>query len=598
MMRRGWLIRLRSERGAIAVITAILLVAMFSLVALVIDIAALRADARASQTTGDFAAIAGGLSLGASTGGSPLAACMAAYEYFIANTPGLGGTPPPATACATFNGFTCDATSPAKSAVITIGPYVVTITTPIPDGDVLMQGRLDPSIDGGQCDRIAVQVRRTRAFLFGGIVNATQGQSEPPAVARSAPGHDDEVTAALIILDPTGCNALRNSGIGTAWVKHSVDPNTGEILPGIITVDSNATGPKSGGRSCENTSQNGDFAIGASGASNQKIQAGGITATLCDPVADGLILSFALMPGENAAQAYRNGDVASCALAPRPTASARITRAPIDHRYNCLPSYPTYYGAVTVLPCDEAATKPSYIKNLTDLYQPSANPAGFTNAVPLYFPGCKSKAGTTTIPPGNYYVDCSSKPQGLSISDEVIFQPGSNLVMTGDLSIGSGSGKFCFNVSSCAETPITATTTYDRFIYFRSGDFVKQAQSSVNLMRTFVYLRSGVINFIAGSGPVTWVSPTIGDANFEDLCLWSEGSGQHLLGGQANLTLEGTFFTPNAYPFNFSGQGSGTQTKAQFFSFRMEISGQGVLEMAPDPERSTPVPLAGVLLIR
>jgi hypothetical protein len=51
MSRRLTLSRLdpRSERGAAAVVIAVTLIAMFTLVALVIDIAAVRADARTNQ---------------------------------------------------------------------------------------------------------------------------------------------------------------------------------------------------------------------------------------------------------------------------------------------------------------------------------------------------------------------------------------------------------------------------------------------------------------------------------------------------------------------------------------------------------------------
>jgi hypothetical protein len=68
--------------------------------------------------------------------------------------------------------------------------------------------------------------------------------------------------------------------------------------------------------------------------------------------------------------------------------------------------------------------------------------------------------------------------------------------------------------------------------------------------------------------------------------------------GQGNLDVEGTFFAPNAAPFNFSGQGNQSQARAQFITWRLLFSGQAGLRMQPDPERSTKIPIQGVTLIR
>jgi hypothetical protein len=158
------------------------------------------------------------------------------------------------------------------------------------------------------------------------------------------------------------------------------------------------------------------------------------------------------------------------------------------------------------------------------------------------------------------------------------------------------------NVFSCSDTSGTA----DGFLYFRHGDkesggakvgnLEKDSFGTLNLMQTMVYLDNGRIDLGAGSGGLTWISPIAG--NFEDLALWSERQTQHLIGGQASLNIEGTFFAPFADPFTFAGQGLQYQTKAQFVTFRMEVTGQGVLRMQPDPDRVTPIPIEGALLIR
>ena len=591
MRLRQGLRREDGERGAVAVTVAVMLVVLFTLLALVLDIAALRSDARASQKTGDFAAISGALALDPVLGGDPRAGCIAAYQYFVANSR-VTNAPLASTACAAFNGVTICNPAVEIRAEIDVGPYHVTITNPVLDTSPLMQGRSEPAIDGSPCQRIAVQVRRVRGFLFGGILNATSGQTEPPAVARATAGHTDEAFPSLVLLDPTGCNALLASGQGTVWVRSR------GTHPGIITLDSSGTENSSSvpvERRCP--SQPLAYTMDAVGTQNSKIQAGGDTIIGCPVINDGLIFTNALMPGQSAANAYEEIDVTNCRLLPRPIAGPRVTRAPIDHRYNCKASYPNYFG-FPVGPCRDAATTAPYIDNLRSAIGTTGVPSGFSSA-DSFFPGnCRTQPGDLpiTIPPGNWYVSCSR----LVLQNSVLFQGPTNIVFEGTVSVGA-SGSLCINVSSCADT----TSGTDSYVYFRRGDreqgvpianFEKDAQATINLMRTMVYLDNGRISFGAGSGALRWISPVSG--LFEDLALWSERGTEHLLGGQANLTIEGTFFTPFATPFRYSGQGDQFQPRAQFVTFRMELTGQGVLTMEPDPERTNPVPLSGVLLIR
>jgi hypothetical protein len=94
---------------------------------------------------------------------------------------------------------------------------------------------------------------------------------------------------------------------------------------------------------------------------------------------------------------------------------------------------------------------------------------------------------------------------------------------------------------------------------------------------------------------VRWTAPFGGQ--FEDLALWSEHTTLHNIGGQGELLLEGAFFVPHAQ-FVYTGQAAYQQTKAQFIAQRINLSGQGVLLMEPDPTRVVLVPLPGVRLIR
>ena len=64
------------------------------------------------------------------------------------------------------------------------------------------------------------------------------------------------------------------------------------------------------------------------------------------------------------------------------------------------------------------------------------------------------------------------------------------------------------------------------------------------------------------------------------------------------MTVEGVFFTPNANPFNFTGQGGQTQANAQFIARKLTVQGQGTLVMTPNPDRAIILPAWGAALIR
>ncbi len=153
-------------------------------------------------------------------------------------------------------------------------------------------------------------------------------------------------------------------------------------------------------------------------------------------------------------------------------------------------------------------------------------------------------------------------------------------------------------VKSFGELHINPSPSSDHIVYLRSGDLQKGAQSTLTMEQIFVYLESGRVDIGGGAGidSLQWIAPL--DGNFEDLALWAEAPLQFEIGGQAGNTLEGTFFTPLADPFSLTGQGDQVQAAAQFLTRRLELSGQAQVLMTPDPDRSTRLPIRGVLLIR
>src|SRR4051794_3112496 len=73
------------EGGFVIILTSLLMVGLLSMVALVVDMGALRTFRRSTQSTADFAALAAGAELGTPTGQDPVAACQSAIRYVNVN---------------------------------------------------------------------------------------------------------------------------------------------------------------------------------------------------------------------------------------------------------------------------------------------------------------------------------------------------------------------------------------------------------------------------------------------------------------------------------------------------------------------------------
>jgi hypothetical protein len=88
---------------------------------------------------------------------------------------------------------------------------------------------------------------------------------------------------------------------------------------------------------------------------------------------------------------------------------------------------------------------------------------------------------------------------------------------------------------------------------------------------------------------------------FEDLSSWNEWNGGFNNGdslqAQSNVFVDGTWFVPDT-GFTFGGGVSQAQTRAQFVAKRLNLNGQGTLNMVPDSTRETPSRFVSGELIR
>ncbi len=577
------------EDGTALILVAAVMLLLLGIAALAIDLGALRLDRRADRLASDLAATAGAGSIEPLTGSEGDVACQTAWDYVLLNLAdeGTNLSPPDCTQLA----GACDPAAP-HTAVGQAGPYRVEITFPVIDGDPLLDGQApNPQVDGSACQRLGVRIQRDRDFGFARVLGFEVGSTEVRSVARIAAGPGEGELVPLVLLEPYDCDALYTSGQGQVTVKWF------EQSPGLIVVDSEAS-------AC---SPSDPFSIDSKG-----VQKGWIRAL---PVPDqdipGAILSYALSGASTAvrANAYDPDDLDDpidpadlfdpsepvetwWRLYPTPTGiTNRVTRAPIDWRYNCLQAYPDYLG-IPVAGCPDWETTPSHIVGLEAAYGglPGISPGIPNRWTDLY--DC-SPADPLIEVSGDWWVDCpgTSGNQGFVVGNgtTVVFNDG-NVVFDGQVRV----------FGSLEVNPGAAN---DHVVFLREGDFIKDAQASVSMEYTFVYLGDGRVDFNGGSGGMEWTAPdNLGSdtwgPHFDDLALWSESSERHHIGGQAGNKLEGTFFTPFALPFELSGQGSQFQTEAQFLTRKLELSGQAMVQMSPDPDRVNPIPIREIRLIR
>jgi hypothetical protein len=609
-VRRSTTRRIRHDEGGIYSVLFVILLGVFIMAgALAVDMGALYFTRHATQSVADMAATAGGMELEPSdieAVGTPAGACQAAWEYAVTNLRDASNTAPHPCGGMPSSGLTCDPTTPT-TVTGTTGPYTISISWPVPDDDPRMDSHDTEVIDGSPCQRVAVTVQRDNDLLLGGFAGGgNQSTIGASAVARAQAGLNQGDLVALVVLHRTDCDALTTAGQGNVLVQATqvTDGDGNQVwVPGAITVDSDGTTRNDGTQTCQVNS----YAIDAN---TQGAGSSWIIAENTPDGAPGVLLSHAALvnPAKavDTSKCGSNGsDRSTRPVQPCPVSGNRITRAPIDHRYNCKTTYPSALGIVG---CPGAASNQNgdYIDQLRTRLGGFAStpiPSGFS-VYPTDYLGTKpsdpcvfNSPTTVTLPAGNnWFINCpntggsGNQPGFRMNNNDAVFEAGpGEIVFAGSLDLGSGT----FTIGNDTQQSILYVRPYSSS---QSGD-IAQNDVAVTLRNTFVYLQDGA--FVAGgnSGPIFWVAPDDDNFVFDDLALWSDSTDLHQVGGKGNVELEGTFFMPNAQ-FRYGGQGAQQQARAQFVASRLQFSGQGELVMKPDPERSTAVAITGVTLIR
>jgi hypothetical protein len=570
----------RHERGAVIVLFGLLLISLLTVASLVVDMGYTRASARRNQSVADLAVLAAGdkLSQNDYTG-----ACVALITNLNVNASGMApidagqfcaqpGNDVAKTQCS------IPGTGLAQARPkVTVGGYTVEVHFPVPASEIWDKHYGDGLNDGQPCQRIRLLVTTREPVFFGGVVGS-KGQSVTRTATLRAKTDARDRIPALWLLDPVGCTALAASG-GSKVIVGLTSPT---VVPGIIKLDSD-------GSACSSN----QHTITSTGASTL------IEAVPTSGTPKGLISLFGLPPGATTCSdpICDAADVSGGRIVPQPQGSTeRATRAPVDWRYNCKSSYPTYHG-LAIAPCPDPT--PAYLDNLRTAVGLSGNPMPSSYQRWSTAHSC-NPPGTVAVS-GNWWVDC---PSGLSIGNgttvtfldgNVVFDNG--LTMTGG-QLNVNTGNATANLPSTCLPPNVTMPCLDRsstnssFIYVRDGNW-DITGGSLNLSDVAVYQSNGYLK-VASATP-NWSAPTEGP--FAQLSLWSEkSSNKFQVNGGAGVSLEGIFFTPEAAPLSLSGGGDWGQLQAQFISYRVSVSGGGTLTMAPNASMISLPPTMNALI--
>lgn len=597
------------ESGTVILVVTLIMVALLLLAGLVIDVGGVRGFRANQQSISDAAAAAGAVTLAETRDGQ--AACNTAKAYVISNARGvdtLAGID-----CNTFP-VSCDADTGEVTAVTVEGRFTISIAFPVADSSPLLDSQVLGALpqpaspeDGHQCERIGVSIESTFSTTFSRLAGIDTLQANVHTVAKASLAKGDAMPVNLLVLDRTGCQTIRSSGNGGIYIDAVYDPDEDDdpsnglqplLEPGLAASDSDGSAGCAGSDGVIDI--DGTNAVlradGPEGCTNQTGThlMNGLTA------GEGCGRIRTLAPGTPGCNFPACTTGGGTPPNPEPTKlPLRLTRASVDYRYNCKTDYSTIPGSIAWA---TSALTPANAQDIPGCLDPQAThiydliatvgaggtPTGFQSWTGAGYPcTVQGPPGTTIlVPAGNWQVDCPA----FIVKRTVVFQ-GGNVVVDGSVDIES-SGILAVNASAGSYAAVDP----EAWVFLRSGLLRKAGDAVLVMNNTFLYAsRNAHIEMAGGNGRLTWVAPDQGD--FDDLALWGDSPTTHLWAGQADLTLEGVFFTPFAQA-EYAGTAGQNQVRAQFVARSLHARGQGTLIVAPEFGRSVQFPRAESALIR
>lgn len=636
--------RAADERGVTLVLMALLMVALLGMAGLVVNVGLVRADRQRNKSVADVSVAAGLRALNYGGRVAPFQGACEALGYLKTNHPELAALNL-ATGWSTGDGNPivgsgdpCDGSSTAWSSNINrICNYNASVPQPSTARSTFAwftqtTGDLDVKVRAGYaasdmaadnarddvhntdapdgtkygCDQLAVTITEREDAGFGRAVGVTELSSTMRSVGRVTVGTTADAAVGLLLLEPTGCNALVINGTGS-----NVRVLGTGAQPGIVHADSYGTTNCSGhSRVLEGHHTEGIVAKQSPSS----------------PHVPGIVSSAALAgPPGVAARAFDNDPVNNVyAEGGAPEGRAPVGRGYVDERYRA------HMASLDI----EADTRMGWTNA-----QASAN--GYA-----VYSDCGAIPASRIIPDSRAFVRCDiDSPVTFSGAD-------ADIVVVGTIKLTSGEAVratdprtfYVYGETGGSKTGISlsggelelnlggAATCEARFAADRSKTtkFVlghgslDSSGGTLQLCSTTLLLADGSIPATDGTGVSTngyagtlkmtgasnvdWIAPNTTSvrsvaadwAKFEDLAFWTETSAATNLNGSGSLmTLKGVFFSPNADPFEINA-GSGLITAdAQFITRKLKVSGGGTLNMRANPEDSVLIPfVSGYRLVR
>ncbi len=604
--------RKNPEGGYTLVMVAASMFLLLGAAAFAVDLSAVRLDRASDQRVTDTAAAAGALEVASSNG---MMGCETALGYVALNTPGISSLD--LSGCATF-ATSCNANT-AREYTQVAGRFTIKYVHPVPNGhDLMKPGALgsptrpvDPQ-DGTSCERVGVQITSVADATFARVLGVSETATTAHTVARAAVGGGAGTPINLLVLDRFGCQGFLVRGQGVVIVAPVLNPATGALEAGVAAADSIGTNPPCNQSSGGVVSIEGNNALfradGPAGCATQTgthTQGGLSVGEGCGFIQTPAAGTPGCAGGGVNAPACTPGGGGSNRPNPEPTAlPVALTRAPVDHRYNCKLDY-------TSIPASVAwATDPLTVANEQNIPACSGTgmphiqdwiasigqmntPIGYTR----YGSPQSCSVGSMNFASGNHYIDCDT----FSITGTVTFGTGgstpTNVVFKGHVSVTSNGGGLVVNNSLA--TPGT--------VFFRGqgplssgsrGTVTKGGGSNLVFNYSTVYMAKATRVALAGngSGQLRWIAPDSGP--FDDLALWSDSALIQDWAGNAALTMEGVFFTPLATG-QYTGNGGLAQVNAQWIADKLWLGGNGTLVVRPQYGRAVQPPgVPGTTLIR
>jgi hypothetical protein len=542
----------------------------------------------------------------------------------------------------------------SQTAELLVNEYKIVFTHPVHDDDSLMsfQTQVAAKDDGEPCDRVAISVRRASDYILAGVAGYSGSTTTSSAVARSYVAIENDIYASLVVTDRNGCATIHTNGTNAAirvTTFIDTDDNNKEY-PGTITVDS-APG------ACSNDQR--VFDVDGAGA-RIEVDADGIIfsygLTFGSPEA--AIFDSSDIPSRLSEEPIPGPLVTRWLIDDRYNCGAQGGIG--GEEYLPMGTYLTDGGFEQSAEgqrgkqCTESSSPPDpYIEELYDFIHTARNAAtppttradifkamGFTVYGDDPGENC-SAVDLPTATASRWYFDC---PSGATVKNgsSVVMDNAELVIFEGGIDINGPGG--LMSITGPSDDPATSDNEErDATVVVWSGDV--GIQGVIALDRTFLYVNDGrlgktgggsltlnapldnagqstaftcpdstvsVIDTTDDATPSTGIPPAIASlldvtswpesSCFEDLTVWQNGYGTApsdalSLGGNGLLDVEGTVFSPNA-KVNVAG-GSGSDLKsAQFFGWAFEYSGNGVLDLEPNPDRGTALASYSAQLIR